>query len=201
MSDSKPFSRKTLRRQQRQSMKSEDLHKFIDDVRSDGSDRAIAVVAVANLDAGLSELLAISLPRNDDDTMDRLHANDGPLARLYAKIELAYALELISDEQRTQLHIFRSIRNDFAHTAAHMTFESDRVKKDFDKITTREMVERHFKGRENLNAKEYFAANALALETELTRAKAAVATKLAAEIRQKLQLLEERKKGGTQPKK
>ena len=52
---------------------------------------------------------------------DRLFKNNGPLATLSAKIDLARLLGLISEMVRSDLHIIRDVRNEFAHEIAHKT--------------------------------------------------------------------------------
>ena len=109
-------SRKSLRRLSRDYPSKEDLEKLIDDMKGDASDRTIAIVAVANVETALGKLISVHLHHQDDDTLDRLHERDGPLSSLFSKIELAYAMGLISNVDRTQLHVFRRVRNDFAHS-------------------------------------------------------------------------------------
>jgi hypothetical protein len=62
-----------------------------------GSDRIVAILAVANLEALLAQTIEQLLDNHDDDTMDRLHGPEGPLSTFFSKIELAYALGVVSD--------------------------------------------------------------------------------------------------------
>ncbi len=74
------------------------------------SDRACAVLAVATLDALMESLLQRSMiAQVPKDMLKR-----GPFRVFSAKIDIAYSYGLISAEERDDLHILRSIRNDFA---------------------------------------------------------------------------------------
>lgn len=95
-----------------------------------GSDRSIAIISGANLEAWLSLLICHKLKNGDDDTLDRLHASEGPLSDFHRKIELAYAMGLIGETDRVELGKIRKIRNKFAHKTSLITFESDIIRKD-----------------------------------------------------------------------
>lgn len=56
-----------------------------------------------------------------EQTWQRLFEGNGPLATLSAKIDLARLLGLVTETIRSDLHIIRDIRNEFAHQIAHKT--------------------------------------------------------------------------------
>jgi hypothetical protein len=47
------------------------------------------------------------------------------LSTFSAKIDMAYALEIISDESRVELHKMRNIRNKFAHARKLLSFDQE----------------------------------------------------------------------------
>ncbi|MFZ1107438.1 MAG: hypothetical protein WAN43_03675 [Rhodomicrobium sp.] len=93
-----------------------------------GSDRSICIIAVANLEAWLADLICTKFAYSDVDTLDRLYRPEGPLSTFSCKIELAYAMGLISDEDRLELNKIKNIRNDFAHNTSIITFETQAIK-------------------------------------------------------------------------
>ncbi len=80
------------------------------------SDRACAVLAVATLDTLLENLLRRSMIA---DVPKELFQGNGPLQPFSAKIDAAYSYGLIAAEERSDFHILRKIRNDFAHDVDH----------------------------------------------------------------------------------
>jgi DNA-binding MltR family transcriptional regulator len=52
---------------------------------------------------------------------------NGPLRSFAAKIDVAYAFELIDDELHDDLTIIRDIRNAFAHSVVETNFESAKI--------------------------------------------------------------------------
>jgi DNA-binding MltR family transcriptional regulator len=80
------------------------------------SDRACAVLAGALLDSVLERLLWRAMV---PDSSQELFRAQGPLGSFAAKLDLAFALGLISREDHTELTLVRRIRNDFAHHLDH----------------------------------------------------------------------------------
>jgi DNA-binding MltR family transcriptional regulator len=94
---------------------------------SQESDRGCALFAAAYLDTALADMLRASLVKNkkmDDD----LFESQGPLSTFSAKIKLAYYLGKLSPSERRDLDTIRSIRNDFAHHAATIDFDSQSIR-------------------------------------------------------------------------
>src|SRR5439155_15958957 len=52
---------------------------------------------------------------------------EGALGRFSARISTAYAVGLISEPVAYDLHLVRSIRNDFAHKQHGLSFSTDRI--------------------------------------------------------------------------
>jgi DNA-binding MltR family transcriptional regulator len=80
---------------------------------SDESDRAAALLIASFLESGLSDGLKRSLV--EDDSVTRLFQAYGPLATLSGKIDIAFAVGLLTTEIKADLHLIRKIRNHFAH--------------------------------------------------------------------------------------
>ena len=62
-------------------------------------------------------ILRLHMPKLSKSLGDKLFTGYGPLSSFSAKIEIAYALDLITDENRHQLNAIRGIRNVFAHSS------------------------------------------------------------------------------------
>jgi hypothetical protein len=89
-------------------------------------DRTAAIMAGGYLE----DFLAMSVKKllvDDAKVIDDFFAGMGPLSSFSAKIDMAYLLRLVDDENRKRMHIIRRIRNDFAHDLSPLTFKSKRV--------------------------------------------------------------------------
>lgn len=78
------------------------------------SDRAVGVLAPAFLDTVLEQLLRLALAK--EESTDNLLRDQGPLSAFSARIDMARSLGLIEKDVWRDLHLFRKIRNDFAHS-------------------------------------------------------------------------------------
>ena len=90
------------------------------------SDRGCALFAAAFLDKALSDLLYLSLVTDKRIEKD-LFEGTAPLSSFSARIKLAFYLGKISKECRADLDTIRSIRNEFAHHAELVSFDSQSV--------------------------------------------------------------------------
>lgn len=88
-----------------------DLRKFLDTLRAE-TDRACAVLASSFLDSSLEAYFHATLTV---DAPARLFEEGGALGSFAARIELAFALGMISDAERADLELVREIRDAFAH--------------------------------------------------------------------------------------
>lgn len=91
------------------------------------SDRGSALMAAAFIDNKVGELLH-SFFIDNKKIYERLFESNGALATFSSKIDLAFLLGLIPKNIFDDLHLLRKIRNDFAHNASFMTFESNPIK-------------------------------------------------------------------------
>ena len=91
-------------------------------------ERTILIVGVAYLDSALETLLRnyfVDRPTR----VKSLLRQDGPLGSFKARMDLAYCLGLLTDEEHHDLNILRQVRNDFAHNPkACLDDHSDRCR-------------------------------------------------------------------------
>jgi len=83
------------------------------------SDRAAVILGASKVEILLGEILdkyLLPVPGSVDELLE----GDSPLATLSAKIKICHRLGLIDDQLAKLLHIFRRLRNAFAHeVSAH----------------------------------------------------------------------------------
>lgn len=91
------------------------------------SDRIVAVVGGAYLDAMLESLLRAVFIDKPDEAEAMLGSN-APLGSNGSKYRLAYCLGLITKEQRDDLKLIGNIRNQFAHNFATCAFDAAPVR-------------------------------------------------------------------------
>lgn len=87
------------------------------------SDRGCALFAAAYLDSALSDLLFLSFVESKK-IEDDLFEGNAPLSAFSSRIKMAFYLGRISAECRADLDTIRKIRNDFAHEAGLISFDS-----------------------------------------------------------------------------
>lgn len=90
-----------------------------------GNDRATAVMLGSFLETSLERLLK-SVMRADLNNSDRskLFEYEGAAGSFSSKTILAYALGLIGPISRHDLDILRTLRNEFAHSRMHFSFDT-----------------------------------------------------------------------------
>jgi DNA-binding MltR family transcriptional regulator len=94
---------------------------------SEETDRGCILMSAALLDHELEEILKSYLI-DDKKVVNNLLSNNGGLGNFSARIDMVYALGLISEKIYKDLHIIRKIRNDFAHIADPISFETQSIK-------------------------------------------------------------------------
>lgn len=87
---------------------------------SSESDRGAILVASALLEKSLESLINGKLldPLEGVENDPLFKGGSAPLGTFSAKIEVAYRLNLIDQDQKKTLNTFRSMRNKFAHTVS-----------------------------------------------------------------------------------
>ena len=98
------------------------------------SDRAGAILCAVTLDETLKELLGSALISNYPKDIFKNH---GPLATFSARINMAYSMGLISQNEYRELHLIRKVRNEFAHDVSHkLSFETDKIRNRVDELSS-----------------------------------------------------------------
>lgn len=94
------------------------------------SERGTVIVSAALMDEALAELIKAKLvPSPGKDKDDELFVGSyAPLGTFSARIDFAYRLGIIAPSTRSSLHLLRKLRNDFAHSSLHMSFQTNSVK-------------------------------------------------------------------------
>lgn len=90
------------------------------------TDRGCALFAAAYLDKVLSDLLYVSLVEHRKVEED-LFEGTAPLSAFSSRIKFAFYLGKISAVCRADLDTIRKIRNDFAHSATLVSFDTQSV--------------------------------------------------------------------------
>lgn len=92
------------------------------------NDRATAVMMASITEMAIQNLLIKRL-RNDLNSDERrvLFGQRGPLSTFSDKINMAYAVGAIGPLTRDDLHLIRTLRNEFAHSRKSFRFETAQV--------------------------------------------------------------------------
>jgi DNA-binding MltR family transcriptional regulator len=109
------------------------LAKLIEIVgRHTHASNALAVVSIIDYD--LERCILCKFRKLNSETRNRLFRGYGPLSRLSARIDIAYALDITSDRVHRELGKIREIRNLFAHTKALLNFDEAPVRPLFENL-------------------------------------------------------------------
>jgi DNA-binding MltR family transcriptional regulator len=101
----------------------EDISTFLKELNTQ-TDRGAAVIAAAVLDDLLQIFISERFIEIGSDRHDALFKKTGaPLSTFSSRIEIAYAIGLISNEMRLAFHLIRDVRNAFAHRIEQITFD------------------------------------------------------------------------------
>jgi hypothetical protein len=105
----------------------DDVTAFLEELKTQ-TDRGAAVIAAAVLDEILQMLLVARFIEIGSERKDAIFTKIGaPLSSFSAKIELAFALGIMSNEARLACHLIRDIRNKFAHRIEPLLFDHPEV--------------------------------------------------------------------------
>lgn len=97
------------------------------------SDRGACLMVASYLERELEDLIFKKLVGSNNHKKELFKFN-GPLGTFSAKIKLAFSLGFISKECLQDLEIIRGIRNLFGHNFEPISFETDEIKKEVDKL-------------------------------------------------------------------
>jgi DNA-binding MltR family transcriptional regulator len=117
------MARKTLRDFTRELPSKEDQVRF-DQAMNAESDLVCAIIQAIELDYIIEQGVIAQLVRRDDETVEMLARDNGPLATFFSKIVLGYAMGFYDDRTMEYLHTVRRIRNAFAHARKEISFAS-----------------------------------------------------------------------------
>lgn len=91
------------------------------------SERGVVIVSAALLNETLEQLIKDNLAPSAEKDDELFVGAYAPLDSFSTKIDLAYRLGLVGLSTRSSLHLIRKLRNDFAHSALQISFESNSV--------------------------------------------------------------------------
>jgi len=90
---------------------------------------AFAIWSAAIIEDYLANVLAFYMPNLSNRLREKLFSGYGPFSSFSAKIDVAYTLGLITSDMRRDLHVFRGIRNTYAHSTEMLHFRSSSIQK------------------------------------------------------------------------
>jgi len=90
------------------------------------SDRAAAIVAAAVIDDALRTLLAAVMVEDHPPGLD-VFAPGQELGSYMGRVKIAFMLGLIDDSERMRLSLVAKVRNEFAHLAEDISFNTPRI--------------------------------------------------------------------------
>ncbi len=123
-----------------------------------GSHRAQAITVCSLLEQDLEEAIGTHFTVDETQRIEFFGGAEGEGVTFATKINLAYALGVIEESIRAELHIIRRIRNAFAHTRDNVTFSTKQVAAACELLTLPKSVKSQLPlGREPKSAKDKFA--------------------------------------------
>ena len=108
----------------------EESHALTAALSADAHPITAAVLGSSSVEHELELSLRKRIPRRDETLWKVLTADVGPLSSFHRKIEMAYALKIVDEKTRNDLHIVRNVRNAFAHARRLMDFNHPLVVKE-----------------------------------------------------------------------
>lgn len=117
----------------------EDIEKTLKDLRT-VHDRAAAIIVATTVDDALRDLLLHKMVTLNSDRYNSLFGVDRPLSSFAAKINIAYAFNVISDATRGDLEAIKNIRNAFAHARKPITFKTPEIEVECGKMDFQAML-------------------------------------------------------------
>ena len=92
-------------------------------------DMSVAILLVSHVERFVEFGIIARLNRKDQSTINQLVSRGGPIPSFSSKIILAYAMGLISKDDKNDMEALKSIRNVFAHSSRHLTFDTAVISK------------------------------------------------------------------------
>lgn len=91
------------------------------------SDRGSVLMAAAFIEDKITQLLETYMVQNKK-IQEKIFNGNGALATFSSKIDMSFLLGLLAKNIYNDLGILRKLRNDFAHNAKSITFQTDYIK-------------------------------------------------------------------------
>lgn len=121
--------RKQLRALSREPVSDAEIESSVSDMLRERNDRGTALIGKEIIDSTLTGMLRMHFSHLSKEENEQLFDRDNsPLGTFSAKIKIAYALGIISKNERDELDRIRHIRNAFAHTQRPITFETTEIR-------------------------------------------------------------------------
>ncbi len=115
------------------------------------SDRAAAILAASYAEKVLEDWLKKILV--DDKKIKNLFSGYGPLATFSAKVDILFALGLLSKEMKSDFDLIRKIRNHFAHHPSEISFNDHNITQLCSKLSAPLFSEKNSTGTNNFRIK------------------------------------------------
>lgn len=103
-------------------------------MQDEGPDMVLAIIGAALIEHEIEHLIIARLKRRDAVTILKCVENNGPMAGLYSKTVLAYAMGILDEVTLENANIVRLIRNAFAHAKRPIKFDAPEVVAELGKI-------------------------------------------------------------------
>jgi len=94
------------------------------------------LTAATMVDEQIAEALRLKMVNLNADLRKKLFKPYGPLSTFSARIDIAYALGMLSKDIAKEAHTIRGIRNDFAHATKRVNIDSPGIKEECEKLST-----------------------------------------------------------------
>jgi hypothetical protein len=95
------------------------------------SDRACALIASAFAEHALIDLIKTKFPQlSETEENELFYERYSTLGTFASRIDIAYALAVVTKRDRSDLNIIRRIRNTFAHAVKNITFSDYLLRKE-----------------------------------------------------------------------
>ncbi|MCH7386579.1 hypothetical protein MMO39_04595 [Acinetobacter modestus] len=91
------------------------------------TDRGAVLMSAAFLDEKLKQIIEKRMVQ-DRKTLQKAFDFNGPLGTFSSRIDFCYLIGIIPKNAQKDLHTVRAIRNQFAHHAAPLSYEDEKVK-------------------------------------------------------------------------
>lgn len=102
-----------------------DFNAFLDEFQQE-TDRGAALVGAAIIDHRLDDTLRSFMVSNNAAS-ELLEGPRAPLGTFSARVDACFALGLIDAHEKSQCHLIRKIRNEFAHRKHGTTFKDKHI--------------------------------------------------------------------------